>query len=218
MGFRPSYYDPAENGGKGMPPDTDTTSVEVRMRHLVQQCGFEIVEEAKLAGRPAKYSPVPPQLNQVIVRLLSRLHPEGLYEHQSRAIEVVLNGQDVCLATPTASGKSLVFMAVSAHMLKSDPSARVLAFYPAKALIQDQLNKWKSLLEQLGMQSGYIDGGVPIESRLGILKRHRIVLMTPDVAHAWLMSKLQKRERNVSTILRHRVRRISEDCLAGIVV
>jgi DEAD/DEAH box helicase domain-containing protein len=68
----------------------------------------------------------------------------------------------------------------------------VLALYPARALIQDQIGKWEAILRPLGIQLGYIDGGVPIEDRAQVLRDSRVVLMTPDVAHAWLMSRLRE--------------------------
>src|SRR5207247_10963368 len=88
---------------------------------------------------------------------------------------------------------SLVFMASAAHELLSDNFARVLVLYPAKALIQDQLTKWNSLLEPLSLTAGFIDGSVPVAERNEILFRRRVVLMTPDVAQAWLMSNLNEK-------------------------
>ena len=115
-----------------------------------------------------------------------------MYAHQADAIEAVLAGEDVCVATPTASGKSLVFMAAAAHLLQSQPATRILALYPARALIQDQLGKWRDLLRPLGLTPGYIDGGVSPSQRPEILENHALVLMTPDVVHAWLMSHLDQ--------------------------
>lgn len=71
--------------------------------------------------------------------------------------------------------------------------------YPAKALIRDQLAKWEKALKPLSVTPEYIYGEPHSESerlvkRLAILEKHRVVLMTPDVAHAWLMSHLQQRE------------------------
>ncbi|OGA40581.1 MAG: hypothetical protein A3G24_19280, partial [Betaproteobacteria bacterium RIFCSPLOWO2_12_FULL_62_13] len=97
-----------------------------------------------------------------------------------------------CLATPTASGKSLVFMSVAANLIKRNANATILALYPAKALIQDQLNKWHHILSNFESEPGYIDGGVPTAQRAQILAKQRVVLMTPDVTHAWLMSHLQE--------------------------
>jgi DEAD/DEAH box helicase domain-containing protein len=81
-------------------------------------------------------------------------------------------------------------MAAAADLVLRDPRARVLTLYPAKALIQDQLLKWQSLLGPLGVSFGYIDGDVPATERPKILRANPILLMTPDVVHAWLMARV----------------------------
>lgn len=96
---------------------------------------------------------------------------------------------NVCLATSTASGKSLAFMAVAGHLLASNPTARVLALYPARALVQDQIDRWQSFLRPLGVSTALIDGGVDTQARPNLLANNRVVLMTPDVAHAWLLGR-----------------------------
>ncbi len=80
-------------------------------------------------------------------------------------------------------------MVFAADRVLRRPGDRVLALYPARALIQDQILKWKELLTPLGIPFGYIDGGVALEERPGILKSSAVVLMTPDVAHAWLLGR-----------------------------
>jgi DEAD/DEAH box helicase domain-containing protein len=116
--------------------------------------------------------------------------PGGLYRHQAAALQAFLDGSDVCLATSTASGKSLVFMAAATDLLLTDSRATVLALYPAKALIQDQIRKWRTQLDAFQIPFGYIDGGVPTDARREILRASRVLLMTPDVTHAWLLSHL----------------------------
>ena len=37
--------------------------------------------------------------------------------------------------------------------------------YPERALLQDQIEKWKGFVEELRIKVGYIDGVVPIEYR-----------------------------------------------------
>lgn len=160
---------------------------------LANESGFGILGQCTLPGQEAQYEPVPAQINERIKDLLHKKYPLGLYKYQSQAITEALAGRDICLATSTASGKSLVFMTVALKILLRDPMAKVLAFYPVRALIQDQMDKWHSLLDPINIQLGYIDGGVPVEQRLRILARSRVVLMTPDVAHAWLMSKVNHR-------------------------
>lgn len=165
-----------------------------QLKLLAEQSGFEVLDEISLPGRLPKYAPIPSNIHPAVRDVLTHLYPQGLYSHQAQGLRLVLDGHDLCLATPTASGKSLVFMTATADHLKRDPEARILALYPAKALIQDQLAKWKSALEPLNVTPGYIDGAVPTVDRPGLLEKHRVILMTPDVAHAWLMSHLQQRE------------------------
>lgn len=150
--------------------------------------GFEISERVDLPSREAELRAVPTSLHPAVVQYLVEKYPQGLYSHQSEAIQASIEGQDVSITTATASGKTDVYTTVAADMLLRDSHARVLALYPARALIQDQLTKWSDL-RSLGLSIGYIDGGVPVEQRSGILRGYRIVLMTPDVAHAWLLNK-----------------------------
>jgi DEAD/DEAH box helicase domain-containing protein len=167
---------------------------DAQLKLLAEQSGFDVLEEISWPGRMPKYAPVPTDIHPEVRDVLIHFYPQGLYSHQAQGLRLVLDGYDLCLATTTASGKSLVFMAATADRLIRDPEARILALYPAKALIQDQLAKWKSVLEPLSVTPGYIDGAVPTEGRPLLLEKHRVVLMTPDVAHAWLMSHLQQRE------------------------
>ena len=148
------------------------------------------IEKVVILGRDPKISPVPQGLCTSVEAALSRDYPNGLYSHQAAAIQQILDGRDICLATPTASGKSLVFMAAAAELTLREQSARVLALYPVRALIQDQLAKWKQFLDPIGTTVGFIDGSVATESRPNILASSQVVAMTPDVAHAWLMSHL----------------------------
>lgn len=157
---------------------------------ILEKSGFSVMGRQTLAGRSGNYSPVPVELHPEIRDLLENQHPQGLYSHQSKAIQSVLDGSDVCLSTSTASGKSLAFMAVSAHCLLSDNHARILVIYPSKALIQDQAAKWQKILEPMSMNAGIIDGSIPQCKRKEIMSRRRVILMTPDVLHAWLMSHL----------------------------
>jgi DEAD/DEAH box helicase domain-containing protein len=48
------------------------------------------------------------------------------------------------------------------------------------------------MLDPLGFSVGFIDGSVDTKQRADILLHHRVVLMTPDVAHAWFMGSLSE--------------------------
>lgn len=78
-----------------------------------------------LPPREARRAPVPSTLHPSVVVALQARFPNGLHAHQSAAIEAVGKGDDVYLATATASGKSLVFMASAADLALRSPGATV---------------------------------------------------------------------------------------------
>ncbi len=159
---------------------------------LAEESGFSIAERSSIPHREASYEPIPSGLDSRLKNLVQARYPKGLYAHQSQAISSALAGEDVCLATSTASGKSLVFMVAALNKLLADPGSTVIALYPVKALIQDQLEKWEEILKPFGIQHRFIDGGVPVLSRNQIISKARVLLMTPDVAHAWMMSSVSE--------------------------
>jgi DEAD/DEAH box helicase domain-containing protein len=152
--------------------------------------GGNVTESVKLPGAPPSYGAVPELLEPRVARQLAERFPHGLYAHQAKAIQLACEGKSICIATPTASGKTLVFTSYAvSHLLQSAGSV-VLALYPARALIQDQLKRWQEAVAGLDLRVCIIDGGTPMHERTGLLSTCRIVLMTPDVMHAWLMAHL----------------------------
>jgi DEAD/DEAH box helicase domain-containing protein len=161
---------------------------EQTVTEIVEQNNFEIIAREDLPGRTPERKPIPTRLTKAVREFLAGSYGGQLYSHQADAIDAVLDGHDVCLSTSTASGKSLVFMTVAAQLLSTAPSAKTLALYPARALIRDQVEKWQHNLKPFGIPSALIDGGVPTSVREDLLRNNRVILMTPDVAHAWMMS------------------------------
>jgi DEAD/DEAH box helicase domain-containing protein len=117
---------------------------------------------------------------------------DGIYEHQHEGIRRYLSGENLAITTPTASGKTLVFNVCAIEELAKKPRSRVAAIYPLKALAAEQTDRWKNLARESGLpvKVGRIDGGVQVAERLRILKESRIVVMTPDIIHAWLLSSI----------------------------
>lgn len=165
---------------------------EKRVVETLEACGFVIADRAEIPGRAASLRPIPADLSPPLRDWLINRHPQGLYAHQADAIEKLLEGKHVCLSTPTASGKSLVFMAAAVDRVLKHPLSKVLALYPARALIQDQIDKWQTILAPFDISLGFIDGSVATANRNAVLQGSSVVLMTPDVAHAWLLSHLQE--------------------------
>ena len=62
-----------------------------------------------------------------------------LYCHQHEALRHILAGKHVVVATPTASGKSLIYTLPVFQVIGEDAAAHALYLFPLKALAQDQL-------------------------------------------------------------------------------
>ncbi len=155
--------------------------------------GWSCIDQINLEGRPAKYESwenLP--ISQGSRKVLSQINPEGLYLHQYHALKNVLKKKNVCMTTSTASGKSLVFYISAIEILKQDPTAKILAMYPLKALGREQEDRWKTTLAQAGLDArvGRIDGSIYSTLRSQIIQDSNILIMTPDVVHAWLLSNL----------------------------
>lgn len=153
--------------------------------------GGTVTEAVRLPASPPVYGPIPDGLHPSVKSQLGNRFPQGIFAHQAKAIELAVRGDCVCIATPTASGKTLVFTTYAASRLLQSPGSVVLALYPARALIQDQLARWQEAAAGLDIAVGIIDGGVTsMQERSRLLSECRVVLMTPDVLHAWLMANL----------------------------
>ena len=119
-----------------------------------------------------------------------------LWLHQAKAMEMAAQGHNVVIATGTASGKSLIFQAIALRLLDEYKESAVIVFYPLKALAADQLKAWKRIAELAGLASDAIvkiDGSVRRDERAALLSSARIVLMTPDVCHAWLLNEISNK-------------------------
>ena len=165
------------------------------IRALLGESDFSVVESLEIPGRPARHEPMPSFLfeSRLGAYLSQRFGEAGLWVHQARALEALGRGENVVVSTGTASGKSLVFQALALHRVLQEPSTRVLVFYPLRALVEDQVRSWRAMARALGLDEstvGRIDGTVRVSEREGILQEARIVVMTPDVCQAWLMSRL----------------------------
>lgn len=168
-----------------------------RLAQLLSSNDYRVRERFTLPSRPASFLPIPQFLNSSgVAACLGKFLPGAnakLWKHQSLALDLFDKGKNVVVATGTASGKSTIFRAAAFHAIRGSSSAKVVVFYPLKALAADQMRGWLLMADGLGFPAqtvGRIDGSVNVQERDEILQRSRIVVMTPDVCHAWLMSRL----------------------------
>jgi DEAD/DEAH box helicase domain-containing protein len=138
-----------------------------------------------LPGQAARTEPWPHALDARLREAGSVLGISTLYRHQSDAVAAVLRGENVTLATGTASGKTLAYLLPVLHTLLRDPRATALLLYPTKALAHDQiaaLERWIAALNAPISLRPY-DGDTPQRFRAAIRKEARIIVSNPDMVH-----------------------------------
>ena len=119
-----------------------------------------------------------------------------LYRHQATAIDFIRNGRHVIVATPTASGKTLVYdLSVLEHYL-TDPDATALYIFPLKALAQDQLHTFETLsahLEPSRPTGAIYDGDTSAYRRKRIRQAPpNVVITNPEMLHLSLLAHHRK--------------------------
>ena len=144
--------------------------------------------EAIAASWGEPQQPLPQRLREALeLRGVSRL-----YEHQARGIDIIHSGKNLLVATPTASGKTLLFSTAILESVLEDPNSRALVVYPTKALARDQLASFRSLAGALGALRPptfeIYDGDTPGSQRTKIKQDPPHTLITnPDMLHAGIL-------------------------------
>lgn len=139
----------------------------------------------------------PTQLHPAVRNALQQMGIDNLYQHQADAIGKSLDGVDVVMESPTASGKTLSFAAPMLDTLVRNPGAHALMIYPMKALALDQREQvrqfCKELLPSHVVESWPYDGDTPNEEKEAIRSSPPQILLTnPEYLH---LSFLQWSER-----------------------
>ena len=138
-----------------------------------------------LPPRAAQLTPLPP-LPDSLPATLSRRGIQALYSHQSAAFESARRGENIVLATGTASGKTLAYNLPVLATLIENPQARALYLFPTKALTQDQLSNLQTF-QPVNLQTAIYDGDTPQTHRQQIRKTSNILLTNPDMLHTGIL-------------------------------
>jgi DEAD/DEAH box helicase domain-containing protein len=120
---------------------------------------------------------------------LQRIGIDRLYSHQVEAINHLREGSNIIVATPTASGKSLIYnLAVLEGVLKNR-QAKALYVFPLKALAQDQLKMLGPWLKETGVSAAIYDGDTTPYKRKKIRSEPPQILITnPDMLHRGILA------------------------------
>lgn len=137
-----------------------------------------------LPARLADVRELPADLPPDLAAALREHGIRSLYSHQAEAWAAARRGENLVIATGTASGKTLCYNLPVLAAVAENPNTRALYLFPTKALAQDQL---AVIQHQFSISAAIYDGDTPQANRSPIRKNARLVLSNPDMLHTGIL-------------------------------
>src|SRR4029434_8602861 len=164
---------------------------ELKLSRGVQDC---ITHVEHFPAQAAKFARFPEGLDPLVIEVFKKRGIEQLYAHQSDAVQKTLDGRNVVVVTPTASGKTLCYNIPVLTRVLTQPGARALYVFPTKALAQDQMEELYQLIQLTGrdLKTFTYDGDTPQDARRAIRAQGHVVVSNPDMLHAALLPHYTK--------------------------
>ena len=88
----------------------------------------------KIPAREAKCQPLPAWMTSALAEAYRRKGIQELYSHQAATAELVRNGKNVVVVTPTGSGRTLCYNLPVLNAVLENTDTRALYLFPTKAL------------------------------------------------------------------------------------
>jgi DEAD/DEAH box helicase domain-containing protein len=123
------------------------TNIKEYVHSLVssKRLGSQVVYHTILPDQPAHLSQPKLPLPEEIRHIITCQGIRDLYRHQADAVDLIRSGRHVVVATPTASGKTLIYNLPVLEKILKNPASKALYIFPLKALAQDQLRTFEAL-------------------------------------------------------------------------
>ena len=168
-------------------PTTSTDAIEALLADSALQP--LVAAHRVLEPRPPRHAPWPEGLDPRLTHALRSRGVEALYTHQAQSLEAIRAGRNVCVVTPTASGKTLCYNLPVLDAVARDPTARALYLFPTKALAADQLVELRALADaaELDLKTHTYDGDTPPNVRSVVRAAGQVVITNPDMLHAAIL-------------------------------
>ncbi|WP_329043530.1 DEAD/DEAH box helicase [Streptomyces sp. NBC_01422] len=189
----------AKNHRPSRPPENagSRPSPTVVLDRLAAAAGraARITHTEHLPPRAGTHALWPDRIRPEVISAIGRAGIDHPWTHQATAAEHALDGESVVIATGTASGKSLAYLApVLSTLLEGShaPNGRgttALYLAPTKALAADQRRAVKALAAPLGsaIRPAVYDGDTPVEEREWVRQYANYVLTNPDMLHRGIL-------------------------------
>ncbi len=154
-----------------------------------------ITHTEHLPPRSGTHAIWPDRIRPEVISAIEKAGIGHPWAHQAIAAEHALDGESVVIATGTASGKSLAYLApVLSTLLDGSEApngrgATALYLSPTKALAADQRRSVKALAAPLGnaVRPAVYDGDTPVEEREWVRQYANYVLTNPDMLHRGIL-------------------------------
>jgi DEAD/DEAH box helicase domain-containing protein len=173
------------------------------LHHLISLTDYrqQIVHIERLPHQGAIFGKLDKPLHPTLQICLKSLGITALYSHQAKALNAILSGKNVMIATHSASGKTLCYHLATLDAILHNKDSRALYIFPTKALAQDQLRSLKQIAHPLSLRArseaippeamAIFDGDTPHNERANIRKQAKVVLTNPDMLHLGVLPNHQ---------------------------
>lgn len=103
---------------------------------------------------------------------------DHLYEHQADGLEQLERGENICITTPTSSGKTLIYGLFMLDQIRQDEDATFVLAYPTKALSRDQKTELGDLYSNfdIDIDIGVYDGDTETEEKRRIRRESNLII------------------------------------------
>ncbi|MCC7154593.1 MAG: DEAD/DEAH box helicase [Bryobacterales bacterium] len=182
-------FPPESSPGLSLRPSTGLEAALARLTAWMREPDSPIRAIRHEPAKPGIFEDLPSELAPALGGVLKARGVEQLYCHQAEAFHHIHHGNNIVVVTPTASGKTLCYNLPVLNHLIAEPEARALYLFPTKALAEDQLHEFHSIVEAMGsgIRAFTYDGDTPRDARKQIRERANVVLTNPDMLHAGIL-------------------------------
>ncbi|HEX9031484.1 MAG TPA: DEAD/DEAH box helicase [Streptosporangiaceae bacterium] len=167
--------------------------------HAILRSGAEsgrLTHAERMPARAGQSVPWPGWIPADLVSAFGRIGIERPWAHQAAAADHARAGRSVILATGTASGKSVGYLAPALTAIGEGATALYLT--PTRALAADQLavlnalGGWPARGPMPGLRPAVVDSDTPAGQRTWARKHATYLLTTPDMLHFGLLPQHQR--------------------------
>ncbi len=160
-----------------------------------KRLGKEVVYHEVFPKTPPFWKKPKKQWPKEINKIIYASGVQKLYSHQAQAVDHIRKGRHVVVATPTASGKTLIYTLPVLENILKNPGSKALYIFPLKALAQDQLRTFEEMTAKSTLMptAAIYDGDTSAWHRKRIREMPPNVLMTnPEMLHLSLLPYHEK--------------------------